>query len=224
MNTTDWQHYYSVDNQGTPWPTGALYEPLVNPDGNILCMRFDPNNSFRNEPVSIELAEDCFRREVKYLKKFSQYNWCAKLIDVDTSTKEVYIEWNKDCCEKIIESGTNLNSIIPDWKQQLKQIISDIKHNHVYKITMYPCYHFVKDNCLKAFGFYTTCDYNEQPIDIELYRPLLNKEREQFIDSVWPNGKVDFAILNEYSLTEYVKWPEDPLPDIFKEVYTSSSS
>lgn len=219
MNTTNWNHYYSVDSHGTPWPTGAIYEPLVSPDGKILCMRFDPTNSFRNEPISEELAEDCFQREVKYLKKFSKYDWCANLVDIDTNVREVFIEWNNECCEKIIESGRNLNDVAPNWKEQLKQIVADIKENQVYKITMYPCYHFVKNSSLKAFGFYTTCDYSEQPININLYRPILNEERANFIDSVWPDGKVDFAILNKHSLTEYVKWPEDPLPQIYKEVY-----
>lgn len=221
MNTTNWKHYYSVDNQGQPWPTGAIYEPLVSPDGSILCMRFDPNNKFRNNPVSQELADDCFYREVKYLKKFSKYSWCAKLLEVDEDRREVFIEWS-DCCEKIIESGNSLYDYASNWKDQLKQIVSDIRTNEVYKITMYPCYHFFKGNTLKAFGFYTTCDYAEQPININLYRPILNDERANFIDSVWPDGFVDFSILNEHSLTEYVKWPEDPLPNIYKEVYLDS--
>jgi len=173
--------------------------------------------------VSKELAEDCFRREVKYLKLFQKYEWCAILLDIDTTNQEVYIEWNTECCEKIIESGRNIKSLCPSWKTQLHQIVADIKNNHVYKISMYPCYHFVKDGCLKAFGFYTSCDYEEQPIDINLYRPILNAERAEFIDKVWPDGMVDFAVLNKYSLTEYVKWPSDPLPQIYKEVYTSSS-
>lgn len=219
MNTTDWKHYYSIDDQGRPWPTGAIYEPLVSPEGDVLCMRFDPNNSFRNNPVSEDLANDCFQREVKYLNKFKNYSWCAKLLDIDLRSRSVFIEWNHDCCEKIIMSGRNLNSRAEDWKQQLTQIVSDIKENSVYKITMYPCYHFIKEGKLKAFGFYTTCDYAEQPIDINLYRPILNEDRAKFIDSLWPNGKVDFAVLNKYSLTEYVKWPEDPLPEIYKQVY-----
>lgn len=223
MNTTNWQHYYCLDNAGTPYPTGAIYEPLVSPNGDVLCMRFDPNNKFRNKPISEALAEDCFRREVKYLKKFKDYSWCAELIDVNEDNKEVFIEWNTDCCEKIIESGKSLNNVLPSWTGQLKQLVSDIKSNKVYKITMYPCYHFIKNGYLKAFGFYTTCDYAEQPININFYRPILNKERAEFIDKMWPDGMVDFKILNEYSLTEYVKWPSDPLPQIYKEVYTSSS-
>jgi hypothetical protein len=52
-----------------------------------------------------------------------------------------------------------------------------------------------------------------------MYRPILNQERAEFVDKTWPDGKVDFAVLNKYSLTEYVKWPEDPLPQIYQEVY-----
>lgn len=219
MNTTDWQHYYVTDQSNKRWKTGALYEPLVSLDQKILCMRFDPDSKFRNKPVSNELINDCFTREIKYLKKFNKYPWCANLIDVDTSKREIYIEWNIECCEQTIVNGADLSNILPDWKEQLQQIVLDIKINEVYKITMYPCYHFIKEDKLKAFAFYTTCDYEEQPIDINLYRPILNEERSKFINSVWPDGKVDFSILNKHSLTEYVKWPEDPLPDIYRKIY-----
>tara|TARA_B110000285_G_C15143035_1_gene632491 strand:- start:10314 stop:10973 length:660 start_codon:yes stop_codon:yes gene_type:complete len=219
LNTTNWTHYYSVDNHGTPWPTGAIYEPLVSPDGNTLCLRFDATNKFRNDPVSEELATECFRREVFFLKKFQAFDWCAKLLHIDNDKQEVFIEWNTECCEKIIESGRSLYDYAPNWKAQLKQITTDIRNEEVYKITMYPCYHFVKEQQVKVFGFYTTCNYQEQPIDITIFRPILNEERANFIDSVWPDGKVDFALLNKHSFLEYVKWPEDPLPQIYKEVY-----
>lgn len=215
MNITEWKHYHRADK----YKTGAIYEPLVSPCGSILCMRFDPNNTYREKSVSEELAEDCFQREIKYLKKFKNYDWCANLLDYDQSKREVYIEWNNYCCESLIVLGYDLSSFSKTWKNQLSKIIKDLKDNEVYKITMYPCYHFFKNQKLKAFGFYTTCDYQEQPINIDLYRPIFNESRANYINSMWPDGMVDFSILNKHSLTEYIKWPEDPLPSIYKEIY-----
>ena len=220
MITTDWKQYYSVSpDKITPADTGAIYEPLVNDAGTILCMNFN-NNSYRNKPASEELLDECFKREIQFLTFFQKYNWCAKLLEIDYANRCVFIEWNRDCCEKIIRMEQELCT---DWQTQLEIIIRDIRSEQVYKISMYPCYHFIKDGLLKSFGFYTTSSYAEQPIDIDLYRPILNAERSKYIDQIAVDGRVDFAILNEYSLTKYVKWPGDPLPGIYQRVYHSDS-
>lgn len=221
MNTTNWKHYYSINRAGEVSETGAIYEPLVNPDGTILCMNFAPN-TFRKQSYSSELRADCFAREVKYLQQFAKYPWCPKLLEVDYDNLRVFIEWNEQCCEKIICTGQPMPA---NWKEQLEQIVRDIRNEEVYKITMYMCYHFVdKQGIIKAFAFYTTCDYAEQPIAIDMYRPILNEERSKFIDEIAVDGRVDFAILNEYSLCNYIKWPEDPLPEIYHRVYQSVES
>lgn len=220
MNTTDWKHYLSISTDGIGVAyTGAIYEPLVNDTGSILCMNFN-NSTYRSTSASEELLDACFDREVKFLTHFQKYQWCARLLEVDYTTRRVFISWNKECCEKIIRRGDNISVSCPSWQTQLESIISDIRSEQIYKITMYPCYHYIdNDQNLKAFGFYTTCSYEEQPIDIELYRPILNTERSKYIDQISINNKVDFAILNEYSLTQYVKWPGDPLPSIYRRVY-----
>lgn len=223
LNTTNWKHYYSIspDRLGVAY-TGAIYEPLLNDSETILCMNFN-NSSYRTTEASEELLNACFAREVKFLTYFQKYDWCARLIDVDYATRRIFVEWRGDCCEKILRRGDDVADFCPTWQQDLETIIRDIRTEQIYKITMYPCYHYVKEGKLKAFGFYTTCSYAEQPIAIDLYRPILNAERSKYIDQIAVDGKVDFAILNEYSLTKYVKWPGDPLPEIYQRVYHSDN-
>jgi hypothetical protein len=181
------------------------------------------NSTYRTKEASEELLNACFEREVKFLTIFQKYDWCAKILDIDHAGRKVYITWNGDCCEKMIRREDNIADYCPTWQAQLETIIKDIRQEHIYKITMYPCYHYVDKDCnLRAFGFYTTCSYEEQPIAIDLYRPILNDERSKYIDQIAVDGKVDFAILNEYSLTQYVKWPGDPLPEIYRRVYQQS--
>lgn len=220
MITTNWKWYLSLSpDKVSPAYTGAIYEPLLNEDGSILCMNFN-NSAYRTKEASEELLNACFEREVKFLTLFQKYDWCARLLEVDYANRKVFISWNGDCCEKMIRRGDNISDYCSNWEEQLETIVRDIRSESIYKITMYPCYHYVdKNKDLKAFGFYTTCSYEEQPIAIDLYRPILNDERSKYIDTIAVNGKVDFAILNEYSLTQYVKWPGDPLPEIYRRTY-----
>jgi len=154
------------------------------------------NSSYRTTESSEELLNACFEREVKFLTHFQKYDWCAKMIDVDYATRRIFIEWQGDCCEKILRRGDNVEDFCPTWQQDLETIIRDIRAEQIYKITMYPCYHYIKENKLKAFGFYTTCSYAEQPIAIDLYRPILNVERSKYIDQNIVDGKKAFGVIN----------------------------
>lgn len=215
MNTTNWEQYYSIDPQGWPSPTGAIYEPLVNEDGSVLCLNFN-NNSYRSFAVSEELLDACFFREKRFLERFQKYNWCAKILEIDSPSRKIFIEWNVECCEKSIMLGKTLPE---NYVEQLETLSRDMRKESVYKVSMYPCYHYVKDGVIKTFGFYTSSDYSEQPMDIELYRPILSEPRAKFADSIMINGKLDFAVFNEYNFLNFIKWPGDPLPSIYKKVY-----
>lgn len=220
MNHTDWFHYYGIDKDGYRTKPGAIYEPLVNRERSELCMNFN-NNNYRDYPVDDDLIIDCFNREVRYLTQFQKYSWCARLRDIDFKGRKIYIEWNNICCETYINSKGSLDSICTNWSIQLETICRDIKSESVYKVTMYPCYHFVDtQGRLKAFAFYTASDYCEQPIEIDMYRPVLNQERSELIDSIVRDNKVDMALVNQHSFLNYIKWPGDPLPRIYKKLYS----
>jgi hypothetical protein len=219
LTHTDWYHYYGIDKDGFKTKPGAIYEPLVNRDRTELCMNFN-NNQYRDYSVDEDLISDCFNREVKYLTLFQKYDWCARLKDIDFKDRKIYIEWNDVCCETYINSKGSLDAYCPRWTEQLEQITKDLIVESVYKVTMYPCYHFIdKNGVLKAFAFYTASDYSEQPISIDMYRPILNQERSDFINIIEKDGKVDLKEVNKHSFINYIKWPGDPLPGIYKRLY-----
>lgn len=219
MTHTEWFHYYGVDKDGFRTRPGAIYEALVNRDRTEFCMNFN-NTKYRDFVVSEELISDCFNREVRYLTQFQKYKWCTKIRDIDFKGRKIYLEWNSVCCETYINTKGPLDTLCPTWQYQLEEICRDIKLENVYKVTMYPCYHFIDTNGnLKAFAFYTASDYIEQPIDIEIYRPVLNQERAEFIDKIVIDNKVDMSLVNQHSFLDYIKWPGDPLPRIYKKLY-----
>jgi hypothetical protein len=48
---------------------------------------------------------------------------------------------------------------------------------------------------------------------------MLNKDRLEMIEQIANDGKLDIALLMKRAFTEYIKWPDDVLPDIYKQVY-----
>ena len=54
---------------------------------------------------------------------------------------------------------------------------------------------------------------------MNFYRPILNAKRSIVVDELEVDGTLDMKLLVERAFNDYIKWPGDPLPKIYEEVY-----
>jgi hypothetical protein len=72
---------------------------------------------------------------------------------------------------------------------------------------------------MRAYGFYSSSDQSEQPIDMSFYEPILNPQRKELVEKIANKGKLDMNVLVKHAFTDYIKWPDDALVDIYNKVY-----
>lgn len=184
----------------------GIYKSLVNKDNNVFCMDFNPDDP----KYTHELIQSSFEREVKYLTTLN-YSWMPEVIDINPSTRQIYFKWYGNTCEHLLPKN---------YKEQLLSIVTDLDKEKIYKPSFYPKYFYVDNNqSMHAFTFYSACDYTEQPIDINFYKPILNPDRLTIVEDLAVNGKLDIKLLIEKAFKEYIIWPNNPLPEIYKTVY-----
>jgi hypothetical protein len=176
-------------------------------DNNTACMDFNPKTDRYPE----DLIESSFLREVRYLDNLQTYKWAPGLISVDINHRKIYFEWFNNTCED------KLSSL---WKVQLEEIVNDLHKEEIYKPSFYPKYFYIdNDDQMHAFNFYTAFDYNENPVNVEFYRSILNQDRAELIDKLAPNGCLQLEDLMYHAFNNYIVWPENALKDIYKRVY-----
>ena len=96
----------------------------------------------------------------------------------------------------------------------------DLHKEQVYKPSFYPKYFYTDNNDqLHAYGFYSSSDYKEQPIAMDFYRPILNPDRKALVSELETDGSLDMGILVKHAFNNYIKWPGDPLPEIYNKVF-----
>ena len=174
---------------------------------NIACMNFNPSNPKYNN----ELIESSFEREINFLNKILHYSWAPEDLKIDQSNRKIYLKWYHNTCEDQLPNN---------WKYQLECIAQDLHKEQIYKPNFYPkCFYVDQKNNIHAFIFYSSSHYNEQPIDIDFYRPILNEDRLKIVEQLSLNNKLDMKLLIERAFKEYIAWPENALSDIYKKVY-----
>lgn len=209
MNTYEWSEYFKIED-GIPCPTNMVYVPLMSPDNSILCMDFGNSRiKFDNQLF--------FEKELEYLTKFKDYGWAPTVLKIDTSKKQIFIEWNKETLNNVIYTERDIGNICPNWVEQLRTIILDIVAAGVYKLTIYPhCFYIDKQGGMRTIDFYASVNQNEPLVPIEQINSIIGIKSAHRWKEAIINDSVDFKIFFEKAITEHVVWPNNALKDILQ--------
>lgn len=183
----------------------GIYKSLVNQDKTIFMMDFDN----QDPKFSSELIDYSYNKELYYLERLQHYEWIPELLDY--GNRKIYFRWYNNTLEE---------GVPPDVKSQLTHIVSDLDREQIYKPALYTKYCYCDlNNNIRTFNWYTSSNYNEQPLEIDFFKPILNPDRLSLIEQLATDNKLDMKILIDRAYNEYIEWPQNILPSIYLEVY-----
>jgi hypothetical protein len=126
------------------------------------------------------------------------------ILDIDLINKQIYLKvdgldfWNRAGC--LIE---NYDSVLPDWQEQMLDIIKTHRQLGLWKYSMHPSSYFVVDGKLKSINYFFTYSDSEANISIKDVESHIYSTRQEeirkHIDSLgikWDEPQ-PFELLNE---------------------------
>ena len=210
MNTADWTEYFKLE-EGIPCPTNMVYVPLMNQDMSILCM------DFGNSRITFDNTF-FFNNEITYLEKFKNYSWAPEVLEIDIKYRKIFIKWYGETFNNRIYSGKQIDTVCPNWKYQLRTIITDIVTAKVYKMTIYPhCFYADSNGIMRTIDFYSCVDKANPYIAIDLVNHIIGqKSKHRWVEAI-DGDFVNFELFFKNALTKHVEWPDDALKDCINE-------
>jgi hypothetical protein len=227
-DTSNWSHYHKLNPDGTPYPSNLLYTPKVNLEQTVMCAHYCIDPEYRPGETTVvpeDLVDWFFHRDVKFLQKLSHLKTTPTLYDVDYDNRKIFMEWNKETLSQVLFTpGRDLDTEVPNWKQQMKDFFISTKENNFWKLSLYPnCFFISKEGQLKAIDNYAVVPYDERFIKRELIEGVIGKDGAyRFNYSTDENGFIDFKKFFEITITKHLKeksWGNTVFSEIFEEVY-----
>ena len=159
IDTNGWEYFYKVDYRGGhKVTTNMLYTPMTNSENTLMCMLWDETHPYQveNTRLTKELVDFFFERELVHLTKFQEFDWAAKLIDIDRNERKIFIEFTGETFNDILSNpDRSLDLECPNWKEQIFKILQDIVSLGYYKMALYPHCFFLVNGQVKTFDFYS---------------------------------------------------------------------
>ena len=225
MKVTKWQPYFKTNVlTGEVEHTQMVYEPLVSPDKKVFCMNFSFPNNYQLEqawckkhPVyyTNEFVHFVFEKEIFYLEKFSKFNWCPEIVEIDYNARQIFFNWSGETCNDLLYNSNNsrLSTTITDKFETV--LVSQI-NSGIYKLSTYPHSHYIdQSGVMKTFDFYATCTEDDHFISIERIKGLLGDSYYRFSEC-YTNDMVDLKLMFKNTLSKYSFWPNDLTNTLYK--------
>jgi hypothetical protein len=143
---TDYEYYYNNDNTRN----NLVYTSLISKDKQVFCQWYHNDGIYhggKNEVVDPELMDEKFEREIKFLQVMrDEYPQHVPSYSLDYEYRKIYLEidgidfWNKADCK--IE---NYDKVLPDWQEQMLEILRAHKELGLHKYSMHPSSYFIVD-------------------------------------------------------------------------------
>ena len=223
MSVSDWKFYYKLDNNYfNECESNMLYAPRVNPEGTVMCMDWSLNNGYQHDiNRTQELLDFFFQREIKYYTVFKDYAWAPKLLDIQKD--KIFLEWNQQTLNNLLFGDKcNLNDICPDWKDQLFNILQDIKDAGYYKMALYPhCFFFDRENKLKTFDFYGCVEIDYPYVERSKIEGMIGPDSGGRFNSATNDGLINFETFFKNTLQTHLGtiWPDNPFPEYYRRLF-----
>jgi hypothetical protein len=164
-------YYNNVPGNG-PCRNNLIYTSLMSEDNTVFVQWYHNDTEYhkgKNQVVSPDKMEEKWLREVNYLTQMRNKHpdLVPKILEIDLKRKKIYLEvegpdfWEQAGC-----LTENFNKVLPDWQDQMLNIIRAHKNMGLHKYSMHPSSYFVVDGKLKSINYFFTYRATEPTISI----------------------------------------------------------
>lgn len=209
MNSEFEYYYNNVPGKGL-CRNNLIYTSLISQDRKTFCQWYYNDENYHgghNEVVDPSLMEEKWHREVKFLSIMARHypEHVPTIYSIDHINKKIYFDidgvdfWEQAECSK-----SNYDAVLPNWKEQMLEIIQAHANLGIYKYSMHPSSYFVVDGKLKSINYFF-CYTDNDPlisltsvmshISINRRKDLLPKMSALGIDVDQPTPFLDIQIL-----------------------------
>ena len=206
-------NYYYNNVPGTGLcRNNLIYTSLMSDDKKVFVQWYFNDGEYhkgQNEVVDPELMEQKFNREVKYLKLMTKENpdLVPEILDIDLAQRKIYLKvdgpdfWECAGCD-----AENFNSVLPDWQEQMLNIVQAHRNLGLYKYSMHPSSYFVVDGKLKSINYFFTYQQNEPAISIEEHTSHIYSTRQAEMKKVTDSMGISWTDPQPFDLLQTLCW------------------
>ncbi len=180
----DYEYYYNNVPGVGQTRNNLIYTSLISRDKKTFVQWYHNDSEYhkgQNEIVDPAKMDEKWHREMHFLHNMQYHNpdMVPEILDVNVPERKIYLKidgpdfWNRANC-----TTENYNNVLPDWQDQMCEIVKAHKARGWHKYSMHPSSYFVVDGRLKSINYFFTYSSNEPNISIQEVESHIHSNRQ----------------------------------------------
>jgi hypothetical protein len=163
----------------------------------------------KNQVVDPLKMEEKWNREVNFLQNMEKKypHLVPKILDIDFLEKKIYLEIDgPDFWEQAKCNQSNYDSVLPNWQEQMIEIIKAHKDNKWHKYSMHPSSYFIVNGQLKSINYFFTYRFDEPNFSLRDVESHIYSTRQNEIRKHLKKLKIEWDIPQSFSTIDQLCW------------------
>lgn len=180
----DYEYYYNNVPGVGQTRNNLIYTSLISRDKKTFVQWYHNDSEYhkgQNEIVDPAKMDEKWHREMHFLHNMQYHNpdMVPEILDVNVPERKIYLKidgpdfWNRANC-----TTENYDNVLPDWQDQMCEIVKAHKARGWHKYSMHPSSYFVVDGRLKSINYFFTYSSNEPNISIQEVESHIHSNRQ----------------------------------------------
>jgi hypothetical protein len=207
-----YDYYYNNVPGDEPCRNNLIYTSLISEDKKTFVQWYYNDTGYhkgKNQVVDPALMEEKWEREVKFLKIMQEsYPMHIPLIlDIDYSEKKIYLQvdgpdfWELSNC-----TTSNYDKVLPNWQEQMLDIIKSHKSLNLFKYSMHPSSYFIVDGKMKSINYFFTYNKDEPYFSLKDVESHIYSERQDELRKYIGGLGIEWNIPQKFETIEELCW------------------
>jgi hypothetical protein len=180
----DFEYYYNNVPGESPSRNNLIYTSLISKDKKTFCQWYHNDSEYhkgKNQVVDPALMTEKWLREVNYLTQMRNAypDLIPRILKIELEKQQLFLEidgpdfWEQAGCDH-----SNFDKVLPDWQEQMLEIIKAHKSLGLHKYSMHPSSYFLVNGKLKSINYFFTYNKNEPNISIKDVESHIHSNRQ----------------------------------------------
>ena len=182
-----YEYYYNdVPGQGL-CRNNLIYTSLISEDKKTFVKWYYNDTEYhhgKNQVVDPSKMKEKWEREMHFLHNMAHHNpdMVPEILDVNVPERKIYLRidgpdfWQLANCDQ-----ANYDNVLPDWQDQMIEIIKAHKARGWHKYSVHPSSYFVVDGKLKSINYFFTYHKDENLISVKDVESHIYTDRQKEI-------------------------------------------
>ena len=212
MQKDDMEYYYNNVPEFGLCRNNLIYTSLISKDKKTFVQWYYNDTEYhkgKNQVVDPSKMEEKWLRELNYLTQMrNKYPELVPTIkNIDLSSRKLYLEINgPDFWEQAGCDMKNFDKVVPDWQEQMLEIIKAHMSLGLHKYSMHPSSYFVVDGKLKSINYFFTYRSSEPNISISEVESHIYSSRQDEIRKHLADLNIDWDTPQPWKLMDQLCW------------------